>query len=188
MMDVLNDTTCRPAADGKRVKLRHAHTNALSDSAIRHAILAGNPGHHCMNRTACLLMAAFALGGAAQTRDTMMLRAGEWRIVREGAIPGTQLICYESDHPLGQMTDRGMRNCVQNRVATGERLITIDAICRMPGKVVTVHGTIRSLGADTYRADSQIRFHPPQQADNGDVRLRITARRLGPCQPGDTPG
>jgi Protein of unknown function (DUF3617) len=141
-----------------------------------------------MTRTALLLMAAFALGAAAQARDTMTLRAGEWRIVREGAVPGIQLICYESDRPLGQMTDRGMQDCVQNRVVTDDRLITIDAICRMPGKVVTVHGTIRSLGADTYRADSRIRFHPPAPADDSDVRLRVTAKRLGPCQPGDTPG
>ena len=147
-----------------------------------------------MTRIAWLLMVASALGGGAsqardtQAGDTMMLRAGEWRVVREGVISGTRLICYESDHPLGQMTMRGMQDCVQNRVVTDNRLITIDAICRTPDKIVTVHGTIRSLGDDTYRADSQIRFHSPDQARQRDVTFRVTAKRLGPCQPGDTPG
>jgi hypothetical protein len=140
-----------------------------------------------MIRIATSLAVVLALSSPVRA-DDIMLRAGEWRIVREGPIPGTQVVCYAVDRPLGQMTHRGMDDCVQNRVVTGDRLITIDAICRMPDKLVTVHGTIRALGADTYRADSRIRFHRGGKADGTDVTLRVTAKRLGPCQPGDRPG
>jgi hypothetical protein len=133
-------------------------------------------------------LAVILVPGSPARADEMMLRAGEWRIVREGPIPGTQVVCYAVDRPLGQMTHRGMDDCVQSRAVTGDRLITIDAICRMPDKLVTVHGTIRALGADTYRADSRIRFHRGGKAEGTDVMLRVTAKRLGPCQPGDGPG
>jgi hypothetical protein len=141
-----------------------------------------------MNRTVFLLAATLGLGGAAQADETMMLRAGEWRIVRDGPAPGVQLICYDSDRPLGQMTDRGMNDCVQNRVVTGGTLLTIDAICRTADKLVTVHGTIQSLGVNAYRADSRIRFHHAGQANGADVSIRVIAKRLGPCRPGDVPG
>src|SRR3954454_22395520 len=140
-----------------------------------------------MIRTIFLLSVVLASVVPAQA-DDMMLRAGEWRIVREGPIPGAQKVCYAFDRPLGEMTHRGMDECVQNRVVTGDRLITIDAICLMPDKLVTVHGTIRALGADTYRADSRIRFHRGGKAEGDAVTVRVTAKRLGPCQPGDRPG
>nr|WP_294517123.1 DUF3617 family protein [uncultured Rhodopila sp.] len=137
-----------------------------------------------MLRTAYLLAAVIGFAGSAFAGDTMMLRAGEWTVARDGQGEATK-ICYGEDHKLGQLAGAGMDACVQSRVAAQDKVLTIDAICQMANGRVIVHGTIRPTGADAYRADSRITF---EGAESKAVSLGITARRLGPCQPGDAPG
>nr|WP_294512042.1 hypothetical protein [uncultured Rhodopila sp.] len=137
-----------------------------------------------MHRTAYLLAAAIGFAAPAFAGDTMTLRAGEWTVVRDGQDDLTK-ICYGADHPIGQLAGAGLNECVQSSVASPSNVVTIDAICQMAIGRVIVHGTIRPTGADAFRADSRITF---DGAASKTVSLGITARRLGPCRPGDTPG
>jgi hypothetical protein len=138
-----------------------------------------------MHRTAYLLAAVIGFAAPAFAGDTMILRAGEWMVARDGQRGEPTKICYGEDHPLGQLAGAEMDQCVQSSAASPGKVLTIDAICRMANGRVIVHGTIRPTGADAFRADSRITF---EGAESKAVSLGITARRLGPCQPGDTPG
>jgi hypothetical protein len=135
-----------------------------------------------MHRTAFWLAAVIGLAAPAFAGDTMMLRAGEWTVARDGQNEPMK-ICYGADHTLGQLAGAGLDECVQSSAASPDNVLTIDAICQMAHRRVIVHGTIRAAGADAWRADSRITFEGAQP-----VSLGITARRVGPCQPGDTPG
>ena len=137
-----------------------------------------------MHRTAYWLAAVIGCAAPAFAGDTMVLRAGEWTVARDGQGESMK-ICYGEDHNLGQLAGAGMDDCVQNSAASPDKVLTIDAICQMANGRVIVHGTIRPTGADAYRADSRITF---EGAGTKAVSLGITARRLGSCQPGDTPG
>jgi hypothetical protein len=138
-----------------------------------------------MFKTASLLAAVIGLAAPAFAGDTMMLRAGEWTVTRDGQGGEAMKICYGDDHPLGQLAGAGMDQCVQSSSVSQRNVLTIDAICQMTNGRVIVHGTIRPTGADAFRADSRITF---EGAESKAVSLGVAARRLGPCQPGDTPG
>jgi hypothetical protein len=138
-----------------------------------------------MHRTAFLLAAVIGLAGPAFAGDTMILRAGEWKVARDGQGSEPKKICYAQDHKLGELAGAASDACVQSSAASPGKVLTIDAICQMANGRVIVHGTIRPTGADAFRADSRITF---EGAETKAVSLGITARRLGPCQPGDAPG
>jgi hypothetical protein len=138
-----------------------------------------------MHRTAFCLAAAIGFAAPALAGDGMILRAGEWLVARDGQGGEAAKICYRQDHTLGQLAGAAMDDCVQRSAASPDKVLTVDAICRMAHGRVIVHGTIRPTGADAYRADTRITF---DGAETKAVSLGITARRLGPCQPGDAPG
>nr|WP_294552995.1 DUF3617 family protein [uncultured Rhodopila sp.] len=138
-----------------------------------------------MHRTAYWLAAVIGFAAPALAGDGMILRAGEWMVARDGQSGEPMKICYGEDHKLGQLAAAGMNECVQSSAASPDKVLTIDAICQMANGRVIVHGTIRPTGADAWRADSRITF---EGAKSNSVSLGITARRLGPCQPGDAPG
>jgi hypothetical protein len=123
--------------------------------------------------------------GPALADDAMILRAGEWSVVRDGQQGQAMKICYGADHPLGQLAGAGLDSCVQQTIVSPDKVLTIAAICQIADTRVLVNGTIRSTGTDAFRADSRIRF---DGAEPKSVSLGITAMRVGPCQPGDTPG
>jgi hypothetical protein len=138
-----------------------------------------------MTRTALFLAGMIGFAGSALADDTMVLRAGEWSVMRDGQ-PGKAIkICYGADHPLGQLAGAGLESCVQETEVSPNKVLTITAICQIADTRVVVNGTIRSTGTDAFRADSRIRF---DGADRRTVSLGITAMRVGPCLPGDTPG
>ncbi len=117
----------------------------------------------------------------------MILRAGEWIIVRDGPEKQAKKICYNEDHPLGQIAG-GEDTCVQSLVETRGKTLDVNAICLIPGARVIIRGIIRTLGPDTYHTDSHIHFDRADNAGTADVSLGLTAKRMGPCKPGDTPG
>jgi hypothetical protein len=138
-----------------------------------------------MTRPNLILAVLIGCAQPAFADDTMILRAGEWSVVRDGQHGQAMKICYGADHPLGQLAGAGMESCVQETQVSPDKVLTIKAICQIADTRVLVNGTIRPTGTDAFRADSRIRF---DGAEPKSVSLGITAMRMGPCQPGDTPG
>lgn len=117
----------------------------------------------------------------------MVLHAGEWSVTLDDKVREPRIICYAADQPLGQIAG-GLDECVQQTAAAGAKTITVDAICMIRDVRVIVHGTIKAVGPDIYRVDSRFHFDRPNHLRPSEVSLGLTAKRLGPCQPGDAQG
>ena len=161
------------------------HDNASGGQTNVCAIQMVNLEKPPMRILAILLAAVFAAAVPARAEDAMILKAGEWSVMVDNQPGEPHLICYGEDHPLGQIAGGQMDGCVQHSTVSGGKVMTIDAICRTPGSRVLVHGTITALGHDTYRTDSDLLFDRAGFGGRRGVSLKILARRVGPCRPGD---
>jgi hypothetical protein len=68
----------------------------------------------------------------------------------------------------------------------GERVV-IDSVCQANGSTATTHGSFSGNFDNHFAGQLETRFAPPMNGMSGTT-IRMDARRLGPCKPGQKPG
>jgi hypothetical protein len=126
---------------------------------------------------------------AVQAYAAPTTRNGEWETSNDGG--PKHLVCEKTDHTFDAATlDKAMHmagaKCAPGIFHDGGTVVTFKVICEIGGGKLTSNSVITATGPDSYttRLTSHMEGGPMKMPD---MDMTQTARRLGPCKPGDTP-
>ena len=147
-----------------------------------------------MRLAIAVLLAALAVPSFAAAEDYPKLRPGLWEMTRTAdnapQHPSTSTVCLDDTvqkemYELGNGAMRGMCSKHDFRMAGGRA--TGDYVCDMGGSRMHSKSTMVMSGDTAYRTEVNTTYDP---AFMGLTKLNtvLTARRVGPCKPGQRPG
>jgi hypothetical protein len=140
-----------------------------------------------------LSVVLISAAGAAPADSAMVRKAGEWEVtVSNPAMnmaPAPRKICFGTDKSITDVVDNPMmKDCsVKLSSVTGTSAV-IDASCDTPNKMrVATHTVITMVSSDAYHSETSAHYEGGAPGMPSDMKFTNDARRLGPCQPGETP-
>ncbi len=141
---------------------------------------------------ACAAILLLSSAGTALADQDLIRKAGEWEVTRvpnpgETGAPDKRKSCYANDQTLSDAVAKGMQDCTKKDIRMVGGVMNIDAICKLNGAQVTVKGAISRTGEDSFHTESHMHFDAPPKGTPADITLATDAKRLGPCQAGETP-
>src|ERR1700761_9115979 len=148
-----------------------------------------------MNRPILILSAALIslTSVAAQAADlnAMLKQAGDWEFVMSGGLmPSmTQRGCYAGNKSIADLTTKNLKNCSQQSVSINGSTATVNAVCQMQKRTVSVQSPVHATGDASFHADSHVHLEgmPAIPGIPADIAMSVDAHRTGPCQPGEKP-
>jgi hypothetical protein len=148
-----------------------------------------------MTGTTLMLAAALILSAGASMADTTMIRrAGEWEVtvsnpaINNGA-PIPRKICFGTDRAISDLAANPMmKNCNVKISGATEKTAVVDATCEAPNHItITTHTVITMIGEDAYHSQGTAHMDGAPAGAPTDSAFTNDAKRLGPCQAGETP-
>jgi hypothetical protein len=139
----------------------------------------------------------FAAAAPARADPGPLIRAGEWQtqiISMDGSpAPAIRLrnLCVPTDRRLTVRAVHALvtlfpATCPRQDVRTTGPVTQFDLACRIGEMRISAQGTVTWNGLDALDATAHANF-AAGELRVPDIAVTAASRRLGPCQPGDTP-
>ena len=131
----------------------------------------------------------FTVAFVVQAVAAPVVRSGEWETSIDGG--PKHLVCEKSDHTFDQASLAKAMALSGAKCAPGDyhdtgTVVTYKTVCEIGGGKMTSGSIITATGPDSYTTRSTSHMDGGQYKIP-DMDMTQTARRLGPCKPGDKP-
>lgn len=142
-----------------------------------------------------ILLAAMVgtAAGGAHAFDAPKRKPGLWQIdnrmsnMPAGMGPIKQCIDEKTDNFYQQLGEVQKDKCpVMDMKNAGDK-ITVHSVCKVANSTATTDAVFSGRFDSDYHGDIRIKYDPPVQG-MGEASMAITAKWVGPCQPGQQPG
>ena len=126
----------------------------------------------------------------ALSADLAKRKLGLWQVTTQSGGHGTMTmqVCVDEknqDVTVQQTQARKMCPKIDTKRTGGH--IEVDSVCKIEGTTVTSHAVITGDLSSQYTMNQTSHFSPPLQGMS-ETQTAITAKWLGPCQPGQQNG
>jgi len=141
-----------------------------------------------------LVVPVLALPSRAVAQDYPKLKPGLWELAHTSdnapQHPTTATVCLDDSvqkemFALGNGAMQGM--CSKHDFRMSGRRATGDFVCDMGGSTMHSKSTMVMNGDSAYRTEIHTTYSPALMGMS-KINTILTARRLGPCRPGQRPG
>jgi opacity protein-like surface antigen len=135
------------------------------------------------------LAAFFGAAIAAQANAAQVIHAGDWETTMDGG--PAHHTCMSTDHALDQATinktlaSAGLK-CAPVDWHQAGNATTYVSVCDVAGGKLTTNSVMTTTGPDSYTTHSKSHLVGGQMK-MPDMDMTQTARRDGPCTPGEKP-
>jgi len=137
-------------------------------------------------------LAVASLASGALAADHPKRKSGLWEI-------GTQMEGVPSMGPIQQCIDQNTDDLMQQRannekadcsvmdIKTQGNKVTVHSVCKHDGTTATSDAEFVGAFDSAYKGTINMRFSPPMHGMS-ESRMKLEAKWLGPCKPGQKPG
>jgi len=131
------------------------------------------------------------LAGPALAADDLPHRqAGLWEHRMQMSTTGnfTHAMQVCTDDKLDDLArQQGASSCSKMSIRREGERVLIDSVCQSGGSTATTHGSLSGDFTTHFVGQFDTAFAPPLNG-MANASMRMDARRLGPCKPGQKPG
>lgn len=98
-----------------------------------------------------------------------------------------QCVDAQTDADLLARSAEQRKSCSKQRIWREGGKLMIEAVCKANASTVTISGVFSGDFPNAYEGHIDSRFDPPLNGMR-ESQMKVSARRVGPCQPGQKPG
>lgn len=152
-----------------------------------------------MRRQLILIAAGALVAAPAFALDMPTRKAGLWELTMSFVQPKLP------SHVLRQCTDAdtdklmnssfggaGQQSCAKQEIRQADGAIIVNSVCSFAGMTTQSHAVITGSFDSAYKMEVSTKQlsgpQPPGVASNGERRMAVAAKWLGPCAKGQRPG